>query len=215
MGLPVKVGYDTTWGDLFEVLEPEEQDCVVATLGDDLAELLKLRYDKAFGDDDWELSMSMFSCLNTMTTNSLYISAFILEWQREEGPIKADIACMHEMVENKDLIRIVTALNDRPLTDGEAGVMFFQVWVGLVTCIPGGFFELLFLGNPPDDMSEKEASCYQSIMDNHMNVEVLATWLAAYAMPVGVPYDDGLLGKAVEFEEIVANCQSLEDEQSP
>ena len=120
--LPILLGDDTVWGDLFDTLAEHEQSCIRESLGTGRLQLVMNR--SIFGiveddlTDDWEISI--FDCLDPETGRAVLLFSLLADFDAGTVPDRDEMDCLTGVAANTDAAAVVRAMGPGTETVADA-----------------------------------------------------------------------------------------------
>ena len=184
---------ETTWSDVFDLLAPDEQDCIDQAMGAELDGYLNWHVFTSDGLGGWEAEI--YSCISPDKSTKLFTGALVLALEYEGAdPSDEEIACIEAWAADKDLAYVV-----RQIDEDEA--IIEEVFL----CVVDSFVRLMVKEFTESfELEGEDAQCVEdvfgSLSDGDKNVLIFGTsnaeldkvWEQMWScIPEVYGYDDG------------------------
>ena len=143
LDLLIDLDDETSWGQVFEVFAPAEQDCIREELGD-AARLAGVLAAPVLSDAFDDEIAGVFRCLQHDTATELMIAAIVAGSAQEQVFFEAEhVACLREVFSGEGGATFLTAMFSETESEDDIG----EVALEFLLCFPD---ETLWGGDQPD-----------------------------------------------------------------
>ena len=157
--LTIAIDIDTTWQDIYDVLTPDEQECIQVEFPERMDTVLDYQL---FNHEPGKTHVLLYECLQLPTARGLFLDGMVAQWTDLLEPDEGQKDCIKEVVAGVDpvaIMRTYARYFDDMGIEENIGLMDFQI--ALYHCFPEMIAGMIVYDFDPE---EKEFECLLDVI---------------------------------------------------